>query len=202
VDIDGTDCFEPPELCTFRLAQIGGKDGCQEVDGLSSRFGHAARWAERTLRVRRMMALSVVVALSGASVLFAWPASATVSISCGTSRKLAASTPYNDDSVFPHPVSTRGFLTCGPFSSSRQWKVTVLLEQYYFGAWHVVANETSGWMTAKSGKASTRPASVSCTTGLTGYEWRAQATGYLRSSSTSSTTRLGSTFSSTVTRYC
>lgn len=148
------------------------------------------------------MAASVVLALSGASLLLARPASAAVSSSCGASRKLSASTPYNDDSVFPHPVSTRGFLTCGPFSSSHQWKVTVLLEQYYFGAWHVVANETSGWTTAKSGKASTSPASVSCMTGLMAYEWRAQATGYLRSSATSSTTRLGSTFSRTVTRYC
>jgi hypothetical protein len=168
------------------------------------RHGHAARsaWRRTRLRRRRSTLAAAVVALSVASVALGGPASATVAVSCGTSRKLSASTPYNDNSVFPHPVATRGFLTCGPFSSSRQWKVTVNLEQYYFGAWHVVANETSGWMTAKSGKVSTPPATVSCTTGLMAYEWRAQATGYLRSSATSPTTRLGSTFSSTVSRYC
>jgi hypothetical protein len=155
------------------------------------------------IRVRRSIAaLSAVLAFSGASVVLAAPASATVSSSCGTTRKLSASTPYNNDSLLQNQISTRGSLRCGPFASEHQWKVTVLLEQYYFGAWHVVASETSGWMTSKSGTATTNVASVSCTTTLMAYEWRAQATGYLRLSSTSPTARLGSTFSNTVTRDC
>jgi len=92
-------------------------------------------------------------------------------------------------------------LTCGPYSGSRQWKVSVVLQQYFGGGWHAVASETSGWRTAKSGTANTSTASVACL-GLTPYRFRAQATGYWRSSSKSSTKTLGSTFSSTVTQYC
>jgi hypothetical protein len=146
------------------------------------------------------IALAALVLLLG--VAFATSAGATVSGVCGSRSKLSATTPYNDDSILQHLISTRASLTCGPYSSSHQWKVKVVLRQYYSGGWHDVASTTSGWMTAKSGTVSTGPASVYCLAALTPYLFSAKTTGYVRSSSKSPTTTLPSTYSGTATRYC
>ena len=151
---------------------------------------------------QRIMVLTVAVALGGALPVLALPASATGPDVCGSSHKLSVSTPYNKDSIGEHLVAARGSLTCGPYPASHQWELTVRLEQYHFGAWHVVASKTSGWRTARSGNVRTTPASVSCLAALRPYQWRARATGYWRSSSTSPTKTIGSTLSSAVTRYC
>ena len=147
----------------------------------------------------RKTVVAVLAALMGCSVM-ASPGSASVAGLCGSRSKLSATTPYSDNSVLVQLIATSASLKCGPYSGPRQWKVSVVLQQYYGGGWHKVASKTSGWKTAKSGTASTS-ASVACL-GLMAYKFRAQATGYWRSSSKSSTKSLGSTFSSTVTQYC
>ncbi len=136
------------------------------------------------------------------SSVVALPASAAVSGVCGSNSKLSATTPYNDDGILQHLISTRGSLACGSYSASHQWQVKVVLQEYYRGAWHSVASATSSWRTAKSGTVTTGSASVFCLTDLIPYRFRAQATAYWRSSSKSSTKTLSSTYSSTVTRNC
>lgn len=152
--------------------------------------------------MRRLIAgLSVLLAASGASFALEAPASATVTGLCGSNSKLWASTPYNDDSLLQHFISTRGYLTCGPYNAKHQWKVKVQLQQYYSGAWHIVATTTGLWRTSTTGTASTSAASIYCL-GHTAYKFRAHAYGYWRSSSTATTATIGSTYSTTATHYC
>jgi len=145
---------------------------------------------------------AITVAALVASSVGALPASAAVSGLCGPNSNLSATAPYNDDGILQHLISTRASLACGSYSTSHQWQVRVVLQEYYRGGWHVVASSSSSWRSAKSGTVTTSPASVYCLTDVIPYKFRAQATGYWRSSSKSSTKTLTSTYSSTVTRYC
>ena len=153
--------------------------------------------------MRRLVAtLSVVLALSGATVALAPPASATITGLCGTSSKLTAAVPYSQSTLLGHYVSTTGSLTCGPYPFRHYWKVRVQLQQYFLGAWHIVATTTSGWRNATSGTVTSPVASVLCLAPLGSYTFRAYSTAYWKTSSTSTTKTLGNTYSANAVRSC